>query len=143
EVLAGPAALEAVRETALAAGVKAGDPSAALDRLRDVLAASGAAGLFQDKELLNALARVAVDDPARFAAVRAGIRAQVSVRDLDNALKPLLRDQARQRPPALEAAGYRVVDGRVCREHKRDGGMTLLPLCNFTARIVEQVTRDE
>jgi len=46
--------------------------------------------------------------------------------------------------PAPLAMGPYVVDGgRICRrKHERDGGVSLVPLCNFTAAITEQVTSD-
>jgi hypothetical protein len=49
------------------------------------------------------------------------------------------------RPPTLLIeAGYRIDGGRLCRERcTPDGGIALVPLCNFTARIVETITRDD
>jgi hypothetical protein len=145
ELLAGEAALAAIRE-ALAAAT-AGEPSPApdeLDRLADVLA-GGAAALFADRPLLQALARLKAADPAAFAARRAALKGLVSLRDLDAALKPFLREQAQERPPVLLGeAGYRIDRGRLCREcGTPDGGTALVPLCNFTGRIVEVVTRDD
>jgi hypothetical protein len=147
EVLAGEAAQAAVRE-ALAAAT-AGEPPPApddLERLDAVLAAGGAVALFNDRPLLEALARLKAADPAAFAARRATLKGQgVSLRDLDNALKLYLGKQARERPPVLLAeAGYRIEGGRICRERGTpDGGTALVPLCNFTARITEVVTRDD
>jgi hypothetical protein len=118
--------------------------SAILARLPDVLAA-GAPALFADRQLLGALARLKDTDPAAFAARRATLKGVVSLRDLDAALKPFHCEQARDRPPVLlGAAGYRIKNGRICREHgTRDGGTELLPLCNFTAQITEVLTRDD
>jgi hypothetical protein len=146
ELLVGEAALAAVRE-ALAAAT-AGEPppeTDGLERLAEVLAAGGAPALFADQELLKALARLKAADPAAFASRRATLKGLVPLPDLDNALKPFIRAQARERPPALLAeAGYRIDQGRICRERMTlDGGMALVPLCNFTAQITEVVSRDD
>ncbi|HEV3080975.1 MAG TPA: DUF927 domain-containing protein, partial [Gemmataceae bacterium] len=144
EVLSGDAALTAIREIAVAAGVKSREENV-LERMADVLATGGAPAVFADRPLLEALARLKSSDPAAFAARRAAIKGQISLRDLDAALKPLQRQQANERPPALLGeAGYRIQDGRLCREcGTPDGGMALVPLCNFTAQICEVITRDD
>jgi hypothetical protein len=137
EVLTGEAAFAAIREAVAAA--TAGEPAPApdeLERLPAVLAAGGAAALFADEPLLRALARLADAEPAAFAARRATLKGLVSLRDLDAALKPYLRELARQRPPVLlAAAGYRVADGCIVRERMTQDGPVEVPLCNFTARI--------
>jgi hypothetical protein len=146
EVLAGEAALAAARETLAAATVGAcGAAPDELGRLAVVLAEGGAPALFADRPLLQALARLAAADPAAYAARRATLKGLVSLRDLDAALKPFIREQARERPPVVLAdGGYRVEGGRLCREHGTpDGGAVLVPLCNFAARITEVVTRDD
>jgi hypothetical protein len=147
ELLTGEAVRAAVDE-ALAAATAGGPPRAPdeLERLPAVLADGGAAALFSDSKLLAALARLADTDPGAFAACRVVLKGQqVSLRDLDAALKPFRREQARERPPALLAeAGYRVEGGRLCRTRGTpDGGTALVPLCNFTARITETVVRDD
>jgi hypothetical protein len=145
EVLTGEAALAAIREAVAAA--TAGEPAPApdeLERLAEVLDAGGAAALFADAPLLRALARLADAEPAAFVARRATLKGLVSLRDLDAALKPYLRDLARQRPPVLlAAAGYRVADGCIVRQRMTQDGPVEVPLCNFTARITEAVTRDD
>jgi hypothetical protein len=146
EVLTGEAARVAMREALAAATADAEPPPAdELERLAQVLAEGGATALFADRPLLEALARLKEADAAAFAARRASLKGQVSLHGLDAALKPLQREQARQRPPALLAeAGYRIAQGRLCREHGTfDGGTALIPLCNFTAKIKEVVTRDD
>src|SRR5262249_17751262 len=67
ELLQGDAALQAVRE-ALAAATAGDRPSAPdeLERLPEVLAEGGAAALFADRPLLQALARLATAEPATF-----------------------------------------------------------------------------
>jgi hypothetical protein len=146
EVLTGDAARAAIRE-ALAAAT-ASEPTPApdeLDRLPGVLANGGAAALFSDRALLQALARLASADPAAFAARRANLKGLLSLRELDAALKPFRREQAREQPPVLlTEAGYRIDAGRICRVRGTpDGGTALVPLCNFTAQITEVVTRDD
>jgi hypothetical protein len=146
EVLTAEASRAAISEVLAAA--TAGEPPPPpdpLERLLEVLASGGAPALFADKNLLEALARLAAADPAAFAARKATLKGQVSLRDLDTALKPFLREQARERPAVLlTEAGYRVEDGRTCRERGTpDGGTALVPLCNFVARITEVVTRDD
>jgi hypothetical protein len=146
EVLVSDAALAAVREgIAAATAGEAPHASDDLERLREVLATGGAAALFADKALLESLARLAATDRAAFAARRATLKGMVLLRDLDAALKPFLRELARARPSVLlTEAGYRIENGRICRERGTpDGGMVLVPLCNFTARIIEAVTRDD
>ena len=119
---------------------------AVLERIPEVLAAGGSPALFRDRELLATLARLKQDQPAEFAAVRASLKGSgVSVRDLDNAVKPLLRARASQKPPTYNAAGiYRVSeDGCICRERETENGPVVQPLCNFAAHITEVVTRDD
>ncbi|MBI1913615.1 MAG: DUF927 domain-containing protein [Planctomycetes bacterium] len=145
-VLTGEAARVAIGEAVAAAtaGELPQEPSP-LDRLPDVLAAGGAAALFNDKPLLEALARLKTANPAGFAARRAVLKGLVSLRDLDAALKPFLREQAQERPPVLlNEAGYCIDNGRIVREvSTHDGGLATIPLCNFTARITEVVVRDD
>jgi hypothetical protein len=146
EVLTGEAALAAVREgVAVSTAADLPPEPDGLERLPEVLAAGGAPALFGDKPLLAALARLQATDPAAYAARRATLKGLVSLRELDAALRPLLREQACERPPVLlSEAGYRVEEGRICRERgTRDGGTELVPLCNFTARLTEVVTRDD
>lgn len=42
-----------------------------------------------------------------------------------------------------QQAEYREVDGRLCARVERDGQVTWSPICNFTARIVEEVLVDD
>jgi hypothetical protein len=145
ELLQGEAALAAIRDTLAAA--TAGDAPAIPDdlaRLPEVLQAGGAEAVFRDVAILKALAQVEADDPAQFAAVRASIAGRVRLRDLEKALVPFRRERAREKPPALEAAGvYRVAGGCIVRERLTTDGAVEVPLCNFAARIVEVVTRDD
>jgi hypothetical protein len=115
-----------------------------LQRLEEVVA-QGAAAFFEDKTLLVALASLATSDPAAYEARRAFLKEHgISVRAVDNALRPLRREQARQRPPAFALAGYEIDDGRTCRKcGTNDGGAKLVPLCNFAASITEVITHDD
>jgi hypothetical protein len=144
EVLVGDDARQALAEIVAegTAGEALPEPGP-LDRLDEVLA-RGAAALFGDRPLLEALARLAAADRPAFAARRAALKGTVSLRDLDAALKPFLLEQARERPALLmEAADYRVSEGRIVRKRQTPDGPVEVPLCNFTARITEAVVRDD
>jgi hypothetical protein len=146
EVLAGDAARQAI--AAIVAEGTASEPlpePSPLDRLPDVLATGGAPALFADRPLLAALASLKADDPAAYAGWRSRLKGLVSLPDLNAALKPYLRRQAQEASRLLlTEAGYRIEAGRICRERwTPDGGTVLVPLCNFTARITEVVTKDD
>ncbi len=142
ELLQGDVALQAIRET-LAAATADEEPAPPdeLARLQDVLDGGGAEALFRDKALMQALADLAGADPAGFAAVRASIRERVSLRDLDKALRPFRRQAA----PAegAESPTYFEQDGCVYRTVQTKDGPVPVPLCNFSARIVEDVVHDD
>jgi hypothetical protein len=142
ELLVGDAALQAVREilAASSADEEPGPPEE-LTRLQDVLDAGGAEALFRDKALMQALADLAGSDPTAFAAVRASIRQRVSLRDLDRALQPF-RQHTRQ-PDGEDAPVYFEADGYTYRNAQTKEGPIRLALCNFTARIVEEVLHDD
>ncbi|HUY32008.1 MAG TPA: DUF927 domain-containing protein [Pirellulales bacterium] len=147
-VLTGGEALAAVKEIAKAAGVTNADEAAAaaLGRLEAVLSDGGPAALFRDAELLGAVAQLKRGNPAEFAAVRERLRqAGLRMRELDAAIKPLLR-QARdaEAPASQEAERYTTSEtGCICRVRQTEDGPVESPLCNFDARIVEQVTHDD
>jgi hypothetical protein len=147
ELLAGDLASAAIAEALAAATADEALPDPGpLARIDDILADGGAPALFGDRPLLDALARLKDSDPPAFAARRATLKGRgVSLRDLDAALKPFLRERARERPPVLlTEAGYLIQADRICREHSvKDGGSAIVPLCNFTARVTEVVTRDD
>src|SRR5262249_35126706 len=93
------------------------------------------------KALLQELANLAVADPAAFAAARASVRQCVSLRDLDRALRPLHP----QAPPG-EGGGspaYFEQNGCTYRNVQTKEGPVPVALCNFTARIVEDVVHDD
>jgi hypothetical protein len=97
EVLAGDAARQAI--AAIVGEGTAGQPDP-LDRLDEVLA-EGAEALYGAGELMRALARLAVADPAEYACVRLRLlRAGVRLKDFDAALAPYRQELRRQCPPA-------------------------------------------
>lgn len=142
ELLQGNAALQAVREIVAAASADEQPllPDE-LTRLQDVLDAGGAEALFRDKTLMQALSDLVSADPAGFAAVRASIRERVSLRDFDKALRPFRRptprSEAKDTPPYFQANGY------TYRNVLTKEGPIPVALCNFTARIAEEVIHDD
>jgi hypothetical protein len=145
EVLAGDAARAHVAEalTTATAG-KPPPPPNPLDRLGDVLANGGAEGLFRDKGLLQSLAQLAEMDPTEFVCCRARLKtAGIALRDFHRARAPHRQAILAERPPLTSAGEYRIAGGRTVRvPHTKDGPVEDV-LCNFTARIVEQVTADD
>jgi hypothetical protein len=112
-----------------------------LTRLQDVLDAGGAEALFRDTRLMQALADLRVGDPAGFFAVRASIRGRVSVRDLDSALRSFLPAGARRDGP--EPPTYFETSGCIHRNAMTRDGPISIALCNFSARIVEDLEFDD
>lgn len=144
EILAADAARQAIAEIVAegTAGELPQEPSP-LDRLAEVLA-DGAEALFRDHELLQALAQLAEANPAEFACRRAQARtAGVRLRELDAALTPLRREIRAAQPLPTAAGEYRISAGRIVHLRPTQQGPVEVPLCNFWARIVEVVTRDD
>lgn len=142
EVVQGDAALQAVRDILAAASAdEEPAPPDELARLQDVLDGGGAEALFRDEAIMQALARLERDDPAGFAAVRASIRGRVSVRDLDKALRSHRRQLPAEERDALP--DYFEQGGCIYRNVQTRDGSIQAPLCNFTARIVEDVIYDD
>jgi hypothetical protein len=142
ELLQSESALAAIRD--ILAAATSGEESAPPDelaRLSEVLQSGGAEALFRDKALMQALADLSSADPAGFAAVRASIRECVSVRDLDKALRPFRRltapDEGGDTPPYFEA------NGCIYRNVQTKEGPIHVALCNFAARIVEDLVHDD
>jgi hypothetical protein len=146
EIIQGQSATQAIRAIAakFTAPAVATCPGDELDRLVATLETDGAEGLFRDKELLRDLAQLAEGDPAEFACVRARVeRGNVRLRDLDKVLAPLRQEIRRQKPRPESAGCYRVVGGRIIREVLTKDGAIEVSLCNFDARIVEQIVHDD
>jgi hypothetical protein len=120
---------------------------AALDRLDKVLADEGAAGLFRDKKLLEDLAALSVDDPPQYARRRVSLRdAGVKMRDFDRAIRRLITEEIKKRPPDLvrgKTGGFFESDGYICRTKLTLDGPVTVPLCNFTATITDETIRDD
>jgi hypothetical protein len=142
ELLQGEAALQAVRDIlAEASAGEEPEPPDELARLQSLLAIGGAAALFRDKAMMQALADLADADPAGFAAVRASIRERVSLRELDRALRPFRRQAI---PATVEyLPNYFEQNGCICHNVRMKEGSVPVALCNFTARIVEEVIHDD
>jgi hypothetical protein len=144
EVLTGEAARQAIAEI-VGEGTATEPPQepGPLDRLADVLA-DGPEALFRDNALLRALAAVAEGDAAEFACRRAQLqRARIKLKDLDAALSPHRQAIRAERPPVTAAGEYRVSAGRIVHLRPTRDGPVEAPLCNFSGRIVEQVTLDD
>ncbi len=142
ELLQGEAARRAIREI-LATATSEEDPSPPdeLARLQDVLDAGGAAALFRDKSLLQALANLQASDTAAFAEVRASVRGLVSLRDLDRALRSLRPSKLSD--PGEGASLYFEESGCLWRNVRTKDRLVSIRLCNFTVRILEDVVHDD
>jgi hypothetical protein len=136
ELVQGDAALRAVRDILTAASVdEEPAPPNELDRLQDVLNAEGPAGLYRDKKLLQALAALSVDDPPAYARIRVSLRAaDIKMRDFDRAIKRLITEQIKERPPQLargETGGFFEDNGCICRTKLTPDGPLTVALCNL------------
>jgi hypothetical protein len=117
--------------------------AAVLERLDRVLE-EGAESFFRDRELLEALARLAENDPPEFACVRAKLqKARISLRSLDASIASFRQAVRAERPPVQSAGSYRIVGGRIVLTRMTKDGTVEIPLGNFAARITEVVTRDD
>ena len=153
ELLEGDAARAAIRETALAAGVgpgPVGAQSAAAsirERLRAVLASDGAAGLYRDKSLIDALANLKGEAPTTYAEMREMLRcAKVSVRDFDRLMKVTIAAKNKERPAVAsvdDTGGFFIAEGCICRDELTAEGKIAKPLCNLVAEIVDETVRDD
>jgi hypothetical protein len=145
DVLAGDAARQYVREALTQATAEDPlPPPKALDRLDTVLTEGGPEGLFRDMKLLKALAGLAEGNAAEFACKRAKLkRSGIALRDLDRALAPFRQALRAERPPLTSAGEYRISGGRIVHLRPTKDGPVEVPLCNFLARIVVQITVDD
>jgi hypothetical protein len=149
DVLVGDDASQAIKGIVQAAGVETPViPASELEaRIQSALDQRGAAGIFSDQQLLEALAETSLTDPAQSAIHREILRrADVKLRDLDRALKPLQKKLRAENPAAaiVETENYFVSDdGYICRQKMTFDGLVSVPLANFNAQIVEQVTHDD
>ena len=139
-VLVGDQAQEAIRQ-AVGEPEEDGASSDAILRLHEVLNAGGAEALYKDRELLQALADLKRGDPAGYAAAVASMGSRVKVRQFEKALQPFMRRADAERGPAPPP--YLVEHGAICRMVQTGEGPITVPLCNFEARIVEDVQHDD
>jgi Domain of unknown function (DUF3854) len=149
EVLSGEAAKVATKEIARAAGLSADDDGQhdLGARIRSVLESGGPSALFGNQSLLAELARASASSPAQAAIYRDQLRnAGVKLRDLDKILKPLMR-QCKVESPRLTPVENEVYfvseEGSICRQKLTGDGPVTVPLANFSATIVEQITEDD
>jgi hypothetical protein len=141
EVVTGDAAYSAIREIlATATSEEEPGPPSELDRLQDVLAIGGAEALFLDKALMQSLANLRSTDLAGFFAVRAQIGKRVKLREFDTALRAFSPSVPSNRP---ESSPYFESGGCINRNVMTKDGQVSMPLCNFSARIVEDLEHDD
>ena len=145
ELLTGDGARDAIREAVAAA--TAGEVSYRPDemqRVEAILAEGGPQALFADRRALEALAHLQLSDPGTYVAFKLRHKGLLPARELAAAVKPLLSKVAGERPAILlDVAGYRVAGGCLVRRQEKDNVAVEVPLCNFTASIVEYVISDD
>lgn len=146
-LLTGDAAIEAIN--AMAPEPQGANEALELTaQLQAALDDGGPAALFRNRDLIDALAQLSVNDPPEFAAQKQLLKGSgVQVSQLDRLLKPLAQAIRRESPrdhAGPEVERYFVSDdGCICREKCTFDGPVTLPLCNFNAQIAEQVTHDD
>jgi hypothetical protein len=151
EVLDGFWAIEKLQENAAAAEkAEAQDKHAQtvdlVNRIKSKMK-EGAESFFADAELLGHMAELQRDDALAFATLRASAKAnKIPLRDLDKALKQL--GDAQKAKKAAQGQfddehGYCVVNDALCMLEPVEGEDVPVELCNFTARIVDETTRDD
>jgi hypothetical protein len=102
--------------------------------------------VFEDPDELDRLAELKVDDPAGFAAEKVELRKRgTSLRDLDRALASRVETLHADRRELIATSDsmYDIASGAIHRTVPTEDGQTLIPLCNFDARIIAQTTRDD
>jgi hypothetical protein len=148
EVLTGEEARRALEAWAEDAGAPAGGPGpSASARALEALGSRGPDAVFLDSSILRGLARLAEDDPAGYAAFRHAVKARLSLRDLDRALKPhkdaIRQERRAEASSSLPPLPYAEEGGRIVHLRMTEDGPASVPLANFTARITEEVERDD
>jgi hypothetical protein len=121
--------------------------ASAVETRLDAALQAGPAGLFKDTELLDALARLAVQDEAAYSGLRVRLQAgKVRIRDFDRAMKRRIEEVVLAQPPELARnanGGFFESDGCICRTKLTTHAPVTIPLCNFTASIVDETVRDD
>ena len=153
-VLAGDEArdeLARIVESAAKAGAeKEGDkqrPLSPAERVAAVIAGGELEALYRDTGLLADLARLKVDLPSEFGAIKVGL-AKVkgfSARDFAAALKPHAPKSATGGDGRRDdEPRYMIDEGRMYYlEPQAQGDSIRVQICNFTARIVEEILDDD
>jgi hypothetical protein len=136
--LAGDEAQATIREAVAVPGVDQ-PGQGPLSRLEDVLNTGGAKALFRDRELLQAIAELQRKDPPEFAAVVTSMDGRVKKRMLEQALRPYQRGPVE----ATHSGPYLIANGSISRQGQTQGGEFVHPLCNFSARIIQDVQHDD
>lgn len=123
------------------------DANAVETRLDEALQAGGPVAVFKDSELLEALAKLAVQEPAAYSAYRVKLRdGGVKMRDFDRAMRQRIEQAVREQPPEMarnDKGGFFECDGCICRTKLTTFAPVTVQLANFTAAIVDEVTRDD
>jgi hypothetical protein len=108
------------------------------------------AKIFSNPGELGRLARAKVDDPVAFARERAILRRQkVSIRDLDRAIAGRVAALIAERRELVwqgsdePASPYFIAGGRIWIKVANRVGAVEMPLCNFTAQILADVSVDD
>jgi hypothetical protein len=115
----------------------------ALELLQIALDTDGAVGLFQNRTLLQLLADVSTIDHAGYASAKQLVKsAKVGVRDFEKAVKQHIRKKKTDFPQG-DAAYFISKESIICHRKETKDGPVSWPLCNFAARIVEQVVYDD
>ena len=151
ELLAGEEAMVAAIEIAKAAGV---DPSSVsqpgeelVERVRTVLGDADKSAIFEDEDLLQEIAALQCTNRRLFSRIRAMVQqAKVPIKNFDFVIKKLAEAAAKEQPPELardETGGYFEEDSCICRTKNTVDGPVTVQLCNFTACIVDETTRDD
>lgn len=117
-----------------------------------VLADGGPEAVFRDEIVLDHLAALMSDadhngkSAAAYGAMREKLKASgVSMRHLEHTLN-LRSNQPngeQREAPVWTNGGFFVLDGCICRTKKTSDGPVPVPLCNFAAEIVEEITLDD
>ena len=116
-------------------------------RIDTVLDNGGQEAFFRDSALLHAIAKLATEQQADFAALRSKLRdAEIRIRDFDRVMKPIITASLKKQPPTLgrdEFGGMFKKNGFMCRMKLTQEGPVSIPICNFTAWIVSETVVDD
>lgn len=92
---------------------------------------------------INALGTIDQYNKSEFVRIKSELkRVGVPIQELNKVLKEW-RNQNIKRNSQADDAEYIVKSGRICQRRAPQNGLTEVPLCNFVARIVEEVVQDD